>query len=122
MIEIKLKKGIEPKVVIETLSRIGIANKREKVLYPSCYLYLDSGKSYIGHFKEIYALKEGGFNNISEDDIKRLNSVTLCLKKWDLIDIVDKKKLEETENFIFILPFKDKNQWKISHKIRISYE
>lgn len=121
MIEIKLK--VDELVVVETLSRMGIANKREKILYPSCYLFKkdDSPSTYICHFKEIFSSKENGFDNVSKDDLARRDSIIFCLNKWGLIELVHPDSLVDHDKFVFVLPFKDKQDWMIKHKIKVSY-
>ena len=112
---------IETKNVIkETLTRIGIANKKERILYPSCYLYEKDDLFYIVHFKQLFLLtRNNGYNNVSIEDIARRNSVIYCLKTWGLID-VDDKEIMPHDKFVFVLSHKDKPYWKINHKFNIS--
>lgn len=120
LIEISLCDNVNEKVVIETLSRIGICNKKEKILYPSCYLFKDDGRYYISHFKELFSLREDGYNNISQQDIERRNSIIYCLMVWGLID-VDEDIINPHNTFVFILPYSEKKDWTISHKIKLRY-
>jgi len=117
MIEVKLK--ADKKVIIETVSRIGIANKKKKILFPSCYFYEKDGKTYIAHFKELFQLtRENAYNTICEDDILRLKATVFCLQNWCLID-VKPEDIEPHNKYVFVLNFKDKKDWIISHKFNI---
>lgn len=114
LLEVKLL--VDKKIIIESLSRIGIANKKTKVLFPSCYLYEDNGRYYIAHFKQLFLLtRNDSYNNICEEDIIRRNAVTFCLKNWKLIDIED-EKIQPYNKMVFVLPFEEKKNWRISHK------
>lgn len=108
---------VDKKVIKESLSRIGIADKKRKILYPSVYLYEKDGKDYLVHFKQMFLLgdKEDAYNNISEEDIHRLYAIAFCLKNWKLIN-VDEEKIKEHERFVFVLPYSQKNEWRIIHK------
>jgi hypothetical protein len=114
LIEIKPKADIA--VIKETLSRCGIANKKRKILYPSCYLYEAFGVYYIAHFKQLFLLtRQDGYNNLCEDDLARRNGIIFCLKNWGLIE-VDESLIEPHDKFIYVLPFKEKSQWIINNK------
>ena len=113
---LKIDLKVNEKIIQESLTRIGIANKKTKVLFPSCYLVKNEGEYYLAHFKEMFLLKDGGYDNVSDEDIKRRNAVAFCLKNWDLID-VDLETIKPYDTFVFVLPYKDKDDWKISHKI-----
>jgi len=106
----------------ETLSRLGIANTHKKIMYPSCYLFEvedeHTGKYEfrIAHFKELFPLiNDYGENNINEEDIVRRNMIVKLLGNWGLIETV--KEVQEADKFIFVLPYKEKSNWKISHKL-----
>jgi hypothetical protein len=100
----------------ETLSRLGIANKQKKIMYPSCYLYEDGDDFYIAHFKELFPLvNDYGENEASDEDITRRDMIIKLLGNWGLIEEVD--EVQEADKFIFVLPFKEKYDWKITHKI-----
>jgi hypothetical protein len=117
-IEVFLK--ADEKVVIETLTRIGIANKKRQILYPSCYLIEQFGRYYIFHFKELFSLtRVNWYNNLSEEDIKRKNAITYCLKQWGLIE-VDESLIDPHDLFVFVLPYDKKNSWCVSHKFNAS--
>lgn len=114
LLEIKLL--VDKKIVSESLNRMGIANKRKKILYPSCYLYEKDGKNYLVHFKEMFLLtRENAYNSICEDDILRKNAIAFCLKNWNLIDVSD-EAIEPHNKMVFVLPFGEKKNWSISHK------
>lgn len=121
LVEVRLKADLNPKVIVETLSRMGIANKAEKILYPSCYLLPEDGKYFICHFKELFVKDRKGFNNISDDDIKRRNTIIYCLVKWNMVEVVQ-GNIDPHELFIFTIPHREKSDWKIKHKFRINYE
>lgn len=109
---------VSEKIIVETCSRIGIANKREKILYPSVYFYKEDGKTYLVHFKELFLLRDNGYSNISPEDELRKNSIINCLYNWGMIN-VDLDKIEPCNSFVFILPFTEKKNWKIHHKYKL---
>jgi len=118
MVKVNLK--VKNKIIKETLTRIGIANRKEKIIYPSCYLYEKDNKSYIVHFKQLFLLtRNNGYDNISKEDVTRRNAVIFCLKNWGLLDVND-EDIEPHNKFVFVLPFQQKNEWKISHKFNVS--
>lgn len=114
---LEVKCLVDKKVIKESLSRIGIADKKRKILYPSAYLYEKDGKDYICHFKQLFLLndKADAYNNIAEDDIHRLHSIVFCLKNWKLIE-VDDELIKEHSRFVFVLPHSQKYDWKVVHK------
>jgi len=117
LLKIELKS--DKRVVQETLNRIGISNKKQKVLYPSCYIYEENDEFYLVHFKQLFMMaRDGAYDNISEQDIDRRNSIAFCLKNWGLIDI-DDKFIEPHDSYVFVLPFHEKDEWKITHKINL---
>lgn len=113
-----LKIGLcaDRKVIIETLTRIGVGNKATKILYPSCYLHAINETYYLLHFKQIFLLRANSYNNISQNDLTRRNAIAFCLKNWGMIT-VDEKDIIPKDDFIFILPYRDKAEWNIFHKI-----
>lgn len=116
---LKVKLLVDKKVIQETTNRIGIANKKKKVLYPSCYIYENDNETYLVHFKQLFELtRENAYSNISEEDIKRRNAVAFCLKQWELID-VDDELIKPHDVFVFVLPYKEKLNWNINHKINL---
>ena len=116
MIEIKLK--VDKKIVQETLQRIGIANFDTCILYPSAYLVCIDGKDYICHFKELFKyLNEDAFDNMSESDLERRNSICFCIQKWGLIECLE--SIEPHKIQIDTIRFEEKRNWIIKHKIKI---
>jgi hypothetical protein len=116
---LKIKLLTDEKVLKESLSRIGIVNKKEKILYPSCYLFVENEEYFLVHFKQLFMLKrDNGYNNVSDQDIQRRNAIAYCLKQWGLID-VDENDIQPHNLFVYVLPFKEKNNWTISHKVNL---
>jgi hypothetical protein len=130
MLEIILKERDDFLKVKETLTRIGVASKKDKKIYQSCHILHKQGKYYIVHFKELFAL-DGKPTNLSENDIARRNTIAMLLEEWELISIV---RGEEDEDEIQpnvpvrqlkILNFKEKDEWELLTKYNIgnsSYE
>lgn len=113
---LEIKPLVDLKVIKETLNRIGICNKQQKILYPSCYLYKQDDKHFLVHFKELFLLtRDSAYNAICDDDILRKNSIAFCLRQWALIDVPEEKILPHNR-FVFVLPYNQKKDWKISHK------
>ena len=111
---------VDHKIIMETLNRIGVPNKRERILYPSCYLYKIDEDYYLVHFKQMFGLtREKYYNNISRDDILRRNAIAFCLRSWHLIE-VEEEKIAERDKFVFVLPHHEKNDWLIEHKFNIN--
>ena len=105
----------------ETLTRIGIASKKDKKLYQSCHILHKQGKYYIVHFKELFML-DGKINNFSEEDQARRNTIVNLLEEWDLVEVVDDKKVQDPVaplSQIKILPYKDKDEWELVAKYSI---
>jgi hypothetical protein len=121
MVEVSLCEKDDFLKVKETLTRIGIASKKEKVLYQSCHILHKQGKYYIVHFKELFAL-DGKESDFSENDIARRNTIAKLLEEWELIKIVNKTKVEEPTvslSQIKILSHKEKNDWELIPKYNI---
>ena len=120
LVEVEIDPGFNAKVISETLVRIGVSNKKEKCLYPSVYLYRDdeTGKHYLAHFKEIFALRKSGYDDMSDEDILRRNSIIYCLVNWGMVTVLDEEKIIPHNKFVFVLPYKEKSTWKIVHKIK----
>jgi hypothetical protein len=105
----------------ETLTRIGVASRREKELFQSCHILHKRGKYYIVHFKELFKL-DGKPSTIDETDIGRRNSIVTLLEQWKLLTILDKDKVKEPItpiSQIKIIPFKQKSEWKLTSKYSI---
>jgi hypothetical protein len=121
MVEVTLKEKDDFLKVRETLTRIGVASKKEKILYQSCHILHKQGKYYIVHFKELFSL-DGKPTDFSENDIARRNTVTNLLSDWDLVVIVDKNKtVEPTVSLsqVKIIPHKEKAEWQLVPKYNI---
>jgi hypothetical protein len=121
MVEVTLAKNDDFLKVKETLTRIGLASKKDNTLYQSCHILHKQGKYYIVHFKELFAL-DGKPSDITENDIARRNTIANLLEEWELIDIV---RQEQTDNPVVslsqikIIPFKEKNEWNLVTKYNI---
>jgi len=105
----------------ETLTRIGVASRKEKKLYQSCHILHKQSKYYIVHFKELFAL-DGKLSNLSDEDIGRRNTIAQLLEDWGLIKIVDpiaSKEPRTSLSQIKILPHKEKNEWELVPKYNI---
>jgi hypothetical protein len=121
MVEVTLSAKDDFLKVKETLTRIGVASKKEKILYQSCHILHKRGKYYIAHFKELFAL-DGKPTEITENDIARRNSIANLLDEWKLITIVDKNKTKDLTvslSQIKIIPHKDKKEWQLVPKYNI---
>ena len=107
--------------VRETLTRIGVSSRKEKVLYQSCHILHKQGQYYIVHFKELFAL-DGKPSNISENDVQRRNAIAKLLEEWGLIKILNPKLLEDNIaplHQIKIIAFKEKDEWSLIPKYNI---
>lgn len=112
---------VDRNILEETLTRIGISDKKNKILYPSCYLVKDiDGGYFLYHFKEMFGLRKGkpSFDNISEDDILRMNSIAMLLEDWGMVELLDFPNEVETI-FVYTIPFKEKRKWTIKHKFNL---
>ena len=118
MIEVGLREPDDFLKVRETLTRIGVASRKEKKLYQSCHILHKQGKYYIVHFKELFAL-DGKQANITKNDIERRNRITKLLFDWGLINL----GVEITDiaplNQIKVLSYKDKGDWTLESKYNI---
>jgi len=117
-VEVRLKQPDDFLKVRETLTRIGVASKKEAILYQSCHILHKQGRYAILHFKELFGL-DGKPHNMTEDDIGRRNTITNLLWEWDLVELVDPDKTKTPAapmNQIKILPFKEKNNWQLVPK------
>jgi hypothetical protein len=121
LIEVTLAEKDDFLKVRETLTRIGVAAKKEQVLYQSCHILHKQGKYYIVHFKELFAL-DGKPSSIIENDYARRNAIINLLQEWGLITIVNPDKITEPRaplSQIKIIAFKDKNDWELVAKYNI---
>ena len=121
LVEVKLKTDEDFLKVRETLTRIGVASKKEKVLYQSCHILHKQGLYYIVHFKELFAL-DGKPTNFSDEDIGRRNTIANLVAEWGLVSLVDPTKTKEpvaAMSQIKIIPHKEKNDWELVTKYNI---
>ena len=118
MLEVGLKEPDDFLKVRETLSRIGVASRKERKLYQSCHILHKQGRYFITHFKELFAL-DGKVVNLSENDIARRNTITNLLKDWGLVDIIGIAEPVAPLSQIKVLSFKEKNEWELSTKYNI---
>ena len=119
MLEVGLKEPDDFLKVRETLSRIGVASRKNKTLYQSCHILHKQGKYYIVHFKELFAL-DGKDTNISENDIARRNTIANLLPDWGLVKVVSESAVEAAPlSQIKVISFKEKNEWLLETKYNI---
>ena len=119
MLEVGLKEPDDFLKVRETLSRIGVASRKNKTLFQSCHILHKQGKYYIVHFKELFAL-DGKDTNISENDIARRNTIANLLSDWGLINVMGKSTVEAAPlSQIKVILFKEKNEWSLETKYNI---
>lgn len=120
LIEVKIAEEEDFLKIKETLTRIGVASRKEKVLYQSCHILHKQGKYYIVHFKELFAL-DGKPSNFSDEDKKRRNRIVKLLEDWNLLKAVD--KLDENDmapmSQIKIISHKEKSDWSLEAKYNI---
>ena len=120
-VEIDLAEQDDFLKVRETLTRIGVSSRKEKVLYQSCHILHKQGRYAIVHFKELFAL-DGKPSNISENDIQRRNAIANLLEEWGLVKILNKKLHEDNIaplHQIKIIAFKEKEEWNLITKYNI---
>ena len=118
MLEVTLKEPDDFLKVRETLTRIGVASRKERKLYQSCHILHKRGKYYIVHFKELFAL-DGKPTNITTNDVQRRNRIAKLLSDWGLIDISGEVEDLAPLNQIKVLSFKDKGEWTLESKYNI---
>ena len=120
MLEVTIKQPDDFLKVRETLTRIGVASRKDKTLFQSCHILHKQGKYFITHFKELFAL-DGKNSTLTENDIQRRNTIALLLQDWNLIDVVNTTLVENKAPLsqIKVLPFKEKNEWNLVAKYNI---
>jgi hypothetical protein len=121
LVEVTLNKPDDFLKVRETLTRIGVAAKKDNVLYQSCHILHKQGRYYIVHFKELFAL-DGKPANIVDNDLARRNTIANLLEEWQLVKLVDQEKTKTNVaplSQIKIIAFKDKEQWQLVAKYNI---
>jgi len=120
MIEVKINQPDDFLKIRETLSRIGIASKKDKKLYQSCHILHKQGRYFIVHFKELFLL-DGKPSSLMDNDIHRRNTIATLLSDWGLITIVDQIATDEIAPLrqIKVIPHKEKPQWELCPKYNI---
>ena len=120
MVEVNLKEPDDFLKVRETLTRIGVASRKEKKLYQSCHILHKQGRYYIVHFKELFAL-DGKHANLTSNDVQRRNRITRLLADWGLISVVKPDSVTDIAplNQIKVLAYKDKGDWVLEQKYNI---
>ena len=121
MIEVRLKNPDDFLKIKETLTRIGIASKQDKVLYQSCHIFHKQGRYAIVSFKELFAI-DGKPTNLTENDIARRNTIANLLAEWELLELVDPSQSETPVapiSQIKIIPFKEKKDWQLVVKYNL---
>ena len=120
MIEVNLKEPDDFLKVRETLTRIGVASRKERKLYQSCHILHKKGQYYIVHFKELFAL-DGKHANLTQNDVQRRNRIIQLLSDWGLITIMNVSKITDIAplNQIKVLAYKEKHEWILETKYNI---
>lgn len=121
LVEVSFEERDDFLKIRETLSRIGIASRREQELFQSCHILHKRGKYYIVHFKELFQL-DGKPTTIEESDIGRRNTICGLLQQWNLLKVLEPSKIEEPKvplSQIKIIPYKEKTEWKLTTKYSI---
>ena len=120
MLEVTLNQPDDFLKIRETLSRIGVASRKDKTLFQSCNILHKQGKYYIVHFKELFAL-DGKKATLIENDVQRRNTIAVLLQDWNLLTIVkaDEAKNKAPLSQIKIIAFKEKNEWNLQAKYNI---
>jgi len=120
-VEVQLKEEDDFLKVRETLTRIGVSSRKERILYQSCHILHKQGKYYIVHFKELFAL-DGKPSNISDNDVQRRNTIANLLEQWGLVKIMNPQVLRDNMapiHQIKIISFKEKDDWELVTKYNI---
>ena len=118
MLEVGLKEPDDFLKVRETLSRIGVASRKERTLYQSCHILHKQGRYFIVHFKELFAL-DGKPSNISINDVQRRNTIATLLSDWGLVEIMGNADDKAPLSQIKVLTYKEKNEWLLETKYNI---
>ena len=118
MLEVGLSEPDDFLKIRETLSRIGVASRKERKLYQSCHILHKQGRYYIVHFKELFAL-DGKETNLSENDIARRNTIANLLRDWGLVEVIGTSEPVAPLSQIKIISFKEKDEWILETKYNI---
>ena len=118
MLEVKIKEPDDFLKIRETLTRIGVASRKERKIYQSCHILHKQGRYFIVHFKDLFAL-DGKTANIFVNDIERRNTIAQLLSDWGLVELVSSVENKAPLSQIKVLPFKEKNEWILEPKYNI---
>jgi len=118
MLEVKLKEPDDFLKIRETLTRIGVASRKDKKLFQSCHILHKQGRYFIVHFKELFAL-DGKQSSISANDIERRNTISQLLSDWGLVELINPVENKAPLSQIKVLPFKEKSEWVLEPKYNI---
>jgi len=120
MLEIRLNEPDDFLKVRETLTRIGVASRKDSKLYQSCHILHKQGRYFITHFKELFLL-DGKPSNLMENDVQRRNTIATLLSDWGLIEILDEQQVADKAPLrqVKIIPYREKNQWELCPKYNI---
>ena len=121
MLEISFSENDDFLKIRETLTRIGVASRKDKTLYQSCHILHKRGRYYLVHFKELFAL-DGKESSITENDLARRNAIAKLLEEWDLLSILDEEQSSTPlapMSQIKVLPHKEKSEWNLVAKYNI---
>ena len=120
MLEVTLKEPDDFLKIRETLTRIGVASRKDQKLFQSCHILHKQGRYFIVHFKELFLL-DGKPSNLVENDVQRRNTIATLLADWGLIDILHPEKAKDLAPLrqIKVIPFKDKSLWELCPKYNI---
>lgn len=121
LVEVRLKNAEDFLKIKETLSRIGVASKKDKILYQSCHILHKQGKYYITHFKELFLL-DGKQSDFDDNDKGRRNTIVDLLEEWGLLEVVSKDKVAEPKapiSQVKIISYKEKDEWTLVPKYTI---
>ena len=120
MVEVTLNEPDDFLKVRETLTRIGVASRKEKKIYQSCHILHKQGRYYLVHFKELFAL-DGKHANLTSNDVQRRNRIAQLLADWGLVGVVDVVRIQDIAplNQIKVLSLKDKGEWILETKYNI---
>ena len=120
MVEVTLNEPDDFLKVRETLTRIGVASRKEKKIYQSCHILHKQGRYFLVHFKELFAL-DGKHANLTSNDVQRRNRIAQLLADWGLVGVVDVDKIQDIAplNQIKVLSYKDKGDWILETKYNI---
>ena len=120
MLEVTLNEPDDFLKIRETLTRIGVASRKDQKLYQSCHILHKQGRYFITHFKELFLL-DGKPSNLLENDVHRRNTIATLLADWGLVTIVNPSQAKEIAPLrqIKVIPFKEKSQWELCPKYNI---